>query len=423
MARRALLRPRRTGSTQPVLRLADVDGSGTTDLIYLDGDGARIWLNQSGNRSPTPRPGDRRSPAVDIARRRSRSPTCSARHRLPGLVVAAAGATRSRPLRYIDLMGGGKPHLLAAGAATTSAPRRRSTTPRPPGSTWRTGRAARRGSPGCRSPCTWWNGSRRFDRVSRNRFVTRYAYHHGYFDGVEREFRGFGMVEQYDTEAYDVRCPATRRPSYVPPVLTRTWFHTGVHPGRDRVSQLYAHEYYREPGAWLLDDTQLPPGLTDDEEREACRALRGSMLRQEVYALDARGGGRPVCGYRGQSGTAADPAAGGPPARGVLHPSRGDDQLALRAQPGRPARHARDHVGDQRLRPDHRRGQRRLRPPRADGDLAPERQREQGQPRATYTETTYTNAVADPRRTPDDHRCPHRAGCASTSSPASTSRG
>ena len=32
------------------------------------------------------------------------------------------------------------------------------------------------------------------DYVSRNRFVTRYAYHHGHFDGEEREFRGFGMV-------------------------------------------------------------------------------------------------------------------------------------------------------------------------------------------------------------------------------------
>ena len=38
------------------------------------------------------------------------------------------------------------------------------------------------------------------DEISRSRFVTRYAYHHGYYDGVEREFRGFGMVEQHDTE-------------------------------------------------------------------------------------------------------------------------------------------------------------------------------------------------------------------------------
>jgi YD repeat-containing protein len=36
----------------------------------------------------------------------------------------------------------------------------------------------------------------------------------------------------------------------------------------------------------LLDDTTLPSGLTADEEREACRALKGAMLRQEVYGLD-----------------------------------------------------------------------------------------------------------------------------------------
>src|SRR4029453_11091170 len=41
-----------------------------------------------------------------------------------------------------------------------------------------------------------------YDRISRNRFVSRYQYHHGYFDGVEREFRGFGMVEQLDTEEF-----------------------------------------------------------------------------------------------------------------------------------------------------------------------------------------------------------------------------
>src|SRR5512133_3742211 len=41
-----------------------------------------------------------------------------------------------------------------------------------------------------------------YDAVSRHRFVTTYAYHHGYFDGAEREFRGFGMVEQWDTEEF-----------------------------------------------------------------------------------------------------------------------------------------------------------------------------------------------------------------------------
>ena len=40
------------------------------------------------------------------------------------------------------------------------------------------------------------------------------------------------------------------------------------------------------PAKRLLDDTVLPDALTPDEEREACRALKGSMLRQEIYAQD-----------------------------------------------------------------------------------------------------------------------------------------
>ncbi len=75
------------------------------------------------------------------------------------------------------------------------------------------------------------------DRISGNRFVTRYAYHHGYFDGIEREFRGFGMVEQWDTEEFAALSAGGPAPagtnvdasSHVPPVLTKTWFHTGVY--------------------------------------------------------------------------------------------------------------------------------------------------------------------------------------------------
>jgi hypothetical protein len=154
-----------------------------------------------------------------------------------------------------------------------------------------------------------------YDRISGNRFVSRSAYHHGYFDGVEREFRGFGMVEQWDTEeigtiqAGDPTSDNTNldAASFIPPVHTKTWFHTGAYIDRERISNFFAkHEYYREPQdrvpadateeerrlidtrfmASLVPDTILPSGLTADEERQACRALKGSMLRQEVYADD-----------------------------------------------------------------------------------------------------------------------------------------
>ena len=93
-----------------------------------------------------------------------------------------------------------------------------------------------------------------YDHISRNRFVTRYAYHHGYFDGEEREFRGFGMVEQWDTEEFAALSASGALPtptnidaaSHVPPVLTKTWFHTGVYLGRDRCLRLLRRpEYYR----------------------------------------------------------------------------------------------------------------------------------------------------------------------------------
>src|SRR5207248_2243097 len=32
------------------VRLTDIDGSGTNDIIYLASDGARLYFNQSGNR-------------------------------------------------------------------------------------------------------------------------------------------------------------------------------------------------------------------------------------------------------------------------------------------------------------------------------------------------------------------------------------
>src|SRR4029078_11527555 len=73
------------------------------------------------------------------------------------------------------------------------------------------------------------------DRISGNRFVPRSAYHHGYFDGDEREFRGFLLVEQWDTEELAAlaggQAPGgdnMEAASHVPPVLTRPWFHTGA---------------------------------------------------------------------------------------------------------------------------------------------------------------------------------------------------
>ncbi len=293
---------------QKRIRLADIDGSGTTDIIYLHRDGVRLYFNQSGNGWSQAQPlhvFPRIDDVVNII------PIDLLGNGTACLVWSSSepGDT-SQPMRYVNLMGGKKPHLLAhvvnnLGAETSIvyAPSTRFyLQDKYDGRPWIT-----------RLPFPVHVVERVVtdDLVSRNRFVTRYSYHHGYFDGVEREFRGFGFVEQWDTEEYDELQDATDienvenidQSSYVPPVYTKTWVHTGVYVDRNRVSTFFAgpnptllgDRYYREPGWFddddaahrgLLPDTLLPRGLSADEEREACRALKGMMLRQEVYALD-----------------------------------------------------------------------------------------------------------------------------------------
>jgi RHS repeat-associated protein len=286
------------------IRLADVDGSGCADLIYLARAGAQIYVNQAGNGWSGVRriggwPSTDNTAAVDIADLLGRGTAC---------LVWSSPLPREagRQIRYIDLMGGRKPHLLCRidnnMGATTRIEYASSTefylADKAAGTPWIT----RLPMPVhvVRRVETW-------DAVSRNRLVSRYSFHHGYYDGFEREFRGFGRVDQLDTEDIaSLSGPADGPPaanwdaaSSVPPVLTRTWFHTGIFPDGGQISRQMAHEYFDDrPAAegtdWLdkrgriplLVDTLLPPGLTPFEAREACRALKGSMLRREIYARD-----------------------------------------------------------------------------------------------------------------------------------------
>jgi RHS repeat-associated protein len=299
------------------VRVADVDGSGTADLIYLGVDSARVYFNQSGNQFSEPSvldqfPAPENLSTVSTVDLLGNGTAC--------LVWSSPlpGSTR-QPVRYIDLMGGRKPHLLVSVKNNLGAETQVSYTPstkfyladKAAGQPWIT-----------RLPFPVHVVERveTCDRISRNRFITRYAYHHGYYDGIEREFRGFGRVDQWDTEEFAALSASGDFPtgdnidasSHVPPVLTKTWFHTGAYFQEGKISKQFEHEYYREgdqaegdPGlsdqqleAMLIPDTVFPtavktPGgtamtqsLTGDDLREACRALKGSILRQEIYGLD-----------------------------------------------------------------------------------------------------------------------------------------
>jgi RHS repeat-associated protein len=286
--------------------LADIDGSGTTDILYLCSEGVQVYFNQAGNGWSAKRL-LRSFPAIDsVASVTSIDLLGNGTACLVWSSPLSSNAQRA--MQYIDLMGGQKPHLLIKTVNNLGA----ETVVRYAPSTkfYLADKVA--GKPWITKlpfPVHVVERVETYDHISRNRFVTRYSYHHGYFDGEEREFRGFGLVEQWDTEELAALTISDTFPtgdnidaaSHVPPVHTKTWFHTGIYLRRNHVSDFFAGlldagnqgEYYREPGLTddqarqlLLDDTILPPGLTPEEEREACRALKGSMLRQEVYTLD-----------------------------------------------------------------------------------------------------------------------------------------
>jgi len=147
------------------------------------------------------------------------------------------------------------------------------------------------------------------DELSGGKLTTEYRYHHGYWDGDEREFRGFGMVEQLDSETsarYNMLGLHGKRSfnpvdalHFSPPTLTRTWFHQGqVEDGQGNWT-----EPDIAPAVWVGDLGLFSPAQRTElaaiartasqtadplRLRHALRALRGSVLRTELYALDGQ---------------------------------------------------------------------------------------------------------------------------------------
>ena len=280
------------------VRLADVDGSGVADIVYLSLAGVSLYFNQAGNAWSQPTRIADYPPVDDLASIQvidllGNGTSCL-------VWTSALPGDAGRSIRYVDMMGSQKPYLLVRCANNLGAETR--ITYAPSTAFYLADRAA--GRPWATRlpfPVQVVERVETLDWVSRNRFVTRSTYHHGYFDGIEREFRGFGMVEQYDTVELGVLTQTGAFPnavnidaaSYVPPVLTKTWYHTGVYPLGPRVTRIYDAEYFSEPGlttaqiqAMLLPDSELPEHLSGNEIHEAIRSLKGGILRQEVYACD-----------------------------------------------------------------------------------------------------------------------------------------
>jgi len=304
---------------QKRIRLADIDGSGTTDIIYLHRDGVRLYFNQSGNswsKSRQLKVYPRIDEVVSII------PIDLLGNGTVCLVWSSSlpGDAR-RPMRYVNLMGGQKPHLLVKTRNNLGVETQVDYAP----STRFYLQDKRDGKPWITRlpfPVHVVEKVSISDKWRNTTFTTTYSYHHGYFDGGEREFRGFGRVDQIDVEDYGTFAKGNSSSPYItaskelyqPPVKTITWYHTGAFLDRERILSQFEHEYFPH---WLeeqraneknilggfseniLPEPELDAGKHFPEEwPEALRACKGMLLRQEVYELDIdalqRGEHRPV---------------------------------------------------------------------------------------------------------------------------------
>ncbi|GAP91519.1 hypothetical protein SAMD00023353_3101290 [Rosellinia necatrix] len=263
--------PRINGFTHERLRLADVTGSGMTDLIYLPpGGGAWIYYNRVGNQwsdaQVLPLFPELDSVASVMVIDLLGQGTASLCWVSPCFTSPKAGA--KGVLQYIDLVGAQKPGLLKVhrngfgleGSINYAPSTKFYLQDERSGNPWTTTLS---------SPMHCAESITTIDRITGATATTRYAYHDGYYDLPERESRGFGMVEQWHTETFPATTSLDKKASFAKPATyMKSWFHLGRLP---TVSHL--------PTDRLLQESEVEQ-LTAD----AYRALKGLPIRDETYS-------------------------------------------------------------------------------------------------------------------------------------------
>ena len=270
------------------LYLLDIDGSGASDLVYAHNDRLSIYLNQSGNGFADP---------VELP-----LPTGV---RFDGLCQ----------INVADLLGNGTTSLLLTLPHMQTRHWRYDFSPQKPyllnGVNNHMGADSRLTY---RSSAQFWLDEKdtddnaiaslpfpihllsrviSLDEITGNKLTQVYRFHKGVYDGVEREFRGFAYVESEDT-GQDSSATGEEI-AFSPPVLTKTWYHTGR---EDDETELFAAPWAGDANAHVLSATRLTQWVPDtnadiDFSGSAAdrwwlfRALKGRVLRQEVYGLDA----------------------------------------------------------------------------------------------------------------------------------------
>lgn len=292
------------------IKLADIDGSGTPDVIYLGKNKYSCYKNLSGNRfATTPYeipffPEIHNATNFNVTDFLGTGVSC-----IVWSSPLAKDATS--PLKYIDLMNSKKPHIMVSYKNNMGKEVTLEYIPstkfyiedKLAGKPWITK---------LHFPVHCVSKITTEEKITGHKFSSSYKYHHGYYDHPEREFRGFGMVEQTDAETFEhwVKSGAsniTEADLHQEPVITKQWFHTGAFLRNDKILTQFEYEYwYQEMNRAgftvvnhekKLDDAIIIPAkgipqsvidtMSAEEYQQAFRACKGMALRSEVFALDA----------------------------------------------------------------------------------------------------------------------------------------
>lgn len=278
------------------VRLADMDGSGAADLLYLEPDHFSIFMNRGGNGLDEPYvqnwpDGVRYDRFCQVSLADIQGLGCST------LVLTAPHMTPRHwrfdysqpapPLKPFP-----KPYLLQR--STNNMGALSEVFYRSSAQEWLDEKhelsvQEKMPVPELPFPVQVVVKQTQLDQITENLLTQRYQYRQGFYDGHEREFRGFGLLIQTDTEEADE--DAENSEGFTAPVLTKTWFHTGRYPLRDTDDYNASDADAQVLGAHMLTEYD---GASDviiaepDEAtaREMSRALAGSMLHSEVFGLD-----------------------------------------------------------------------------------------------------------------------------------------
>ncbi|HET8846114.1 MAG TPA: toxin TcdB middle/N-terminal domain-containing protein, partial [Ktedonobacteraceae bacterium] len=280
--------------------LGDVDGDGVADLVYVEDTHVTLWINQSGNGWSAPIIIEGTPPVFDTDAVRLVD-MCG--NGVSGILWSAdAGELPRSGMFFLDLTGGTKPYLLCEMSNHLGATTRVEYAPSTRFYLADEQRLKTRWKTPLPFPVQVVAKVEVIDTISGGKLTTEYAYHHGYWDGAEREFRGFGRVDQRDTETFDTfHTPGLHGPDqpfqsvpaqmFSPPTETRTWFHQG--PIGDEFGEWRETDFSQEfwPGDQQVlsrptTTINLLNSLPRRARRDALRALRGQVLRSELYALD-----------------------------------------------------------------------------------------------------------------------------------------